>query len=120
MRLRASWNRWAPRAPAALLDAFVIWGARRNGVEGATIAWDHVRFGRIPDDASGDYDSDGAVTAFDYYFVNDCLTKDGPRIFGGPGNDAGPGCRFANFDADADADVDLLDLAEFQNVFSGQ
>ncbi len=67
----------------------------------------------IPDDASGDYDSDGVLKLFDLYFFDDCLTKDGPGIFGGPGNDAGPGCRFADFDAD----VDLLDFARFQNSF---
>ena len=37
-------------------------------------------------------------------------------INGGPDLDAGPGCRFADFDADSD--VDLLDLAEFQNAFA--
>jgi len=68
-----------------------------------------------PDDASGDYDSDGAETLIDQYFVVDCLTKDGPGIFGGPAEDAGPGCRFADFDADSD--VDLFDFAEFQNDF---
>jgi len=29
--------------------------------------------------------------------------------------DVGPGCRFADFDGDTDAD--LLDFAEFQNTF---
>jgi len=70
----------------------------------------------MPEDASGDYDSDGAAALFDLYFFDDCLTKDGPGIFGGPGHDAGPGCRFADFDADRD--VDLLDFAEFQNLFT--
>jgi hypothetical protein len=81
-------------------------------------AWDYIRYGVIPEDASGDFDSDAAHTLIDHYFVYDCLAKDGPGIFGGPDNDAGPGCRFADFDADSD--VDLLDLAEFQNLFSGQ
>ncbi len=96
--------------------AFLIWGARRSYVD-ATTAWDYVRFGRIPDDASGDYDSDGAVTGSDYYFFHDCLTEDGPGIFGGPDKNAGPGCRFADFDADTA--VNLLDFAEFQNLFNG-
>jgi len=101
-------------------NAFVIWGASLTyeGAPPATTAWDFVRLGRIPDDASGDYDSNGAETLFDLYFFDDCLTKDGPGIFGGPGNDAGPGCRFADFDTDGD--VDLLDFAEFQNLFNGQ
>ena len=34
---------------------------------------------------------------------------------GGPGNDAGPGCRFADFDTD----TDLRDFAEFQVNFTG-
>jgi hypothetical protein len=101
-------------------NAFVIWGAEvtYDGAPAASTAWDFVRVGRIPDDGSGDYDSDGSVTLIDQYFVADCLTKDGPGIFGGPENDAGPGCRFADFDADTD--VDLLDFAEFQNLFNGQ
>ncbi len=100
-------------------NAFVIWGASltSDGAPAATTAWDFVRLGRIPDDASGDYDSDGTVMLSDHYFVVDCLTKDGPGIFGGPGKSAGPGCRFADFDADAD--VDLLDFAAFQNLFNG-
>jgi hypothetical protein len=100
-------------------NAFLIWGAELtyDGAPPATTAWDFVRLGRIPDDASGDYDSDGAATLFDLYFFEDCLTKDGPGIFGGPENNAGPGCRFADFDADGD--VDLLEFAEFQNVFGG-
>jgi hypothetical protein len=73
--------------------------------------------GKIPEDGSGDYNSDAEVTLIDHYFFVDCLTKDGPGIFGGPGEDAGPGCRFADFDADSA--VDLLDFAEFQNSFGG-
>jgi len=100
-------------------DAFVIWGAEviHDDAPTATTAWDFVRVGKIPFDASGDYDSDEALTLIDQYFVVDCLTKDGPGIFGGPDEDAGPGCRFADFDADST--VDLLDFAEFQNRFGG-
>lgn len=109
-----------PEGPYPDPDAFLIWGASLTyeGAPPATTAWDFVRLGRIPDDASGDYNSDTAVTLIDHYFVVDCKTKDGPGIFGGPGNDAGPGCRFADFDADSD--VDLLDLAKIQNVFNVQ
>jgi hypothetical protein len=46
------------------------------------------------------------------------MTKDGPGIFGGPGQNAGPGCRFTEFDSDHD--VDMLDFAEFQNAFGGE
>jgi len=80
-------------------------------------AWDYIRYGVIPQDGSGDYDSDGAVTQVDFYFFHECLTNVRPGINGGPGNDAGPGCRFADFDSDGD--TDLLDFAEFQNAFGG-
>lgn len=95
-------------------SASLIWGAGREYVD-ATTAWDFVRAGVIPENGSGDFDSDGGLTLIDQYFIADCLTKDGPGIFGGPGNNAGPGCRFADFDTDSD--VDLLDFAEFQNFF---
>jgi len=78
-------------------------------------AWDYIRYGVIPQDGSGDYDSDGTVTQDDFYFFHECLANDRPGIHGGPDNDAGPGCRFADFDADSD--TDLADLAEFQNRF---
>lgn len=106
-----------PEGPYPDPNARITWGIEGNDDVTATTAWDFVRVGRIPDEASGDYDSDAAVTLIDQYFVADCLTKDGPGIFGGPGNDAGPGCRFA--DLDADGDVDLLDFAAFQNDFNG-
>lgn len=108
-------DRGVPEGPYPDADAEVLWGVEGNEGVSATTAWDFVRTGRIPDDASGDYDSDGAETLFDYYFVQDCLTKDGPVIFGGPEQNAGPGCRFADFDADGD--TDMLDYAQFQNAF---
>jgi hypothetical protein len=78
-------------------------------------AWAYIRYGHTPLDGSGDYDSDGALTQDDFYLFHECLTNDRPGIHGGPEQDAGPGCRFADFDADAD--TDLADLAEFQNLF---
>jgi len=77
-------------------------------------AWDYIRYGVIPLDASGDYDSDGAVTLEDFYFFHECLTNDRPGIHGGPENDAGPGCRFADFDSDGD--TDLRDFAALQRA----
>jgi hypothetical protein len=77
-------------------------------------AWDYIRYGVIPEDGSGDYDTDGAVAQDDFYFFHECLTNVRPGINGGPENDAGPGCRFADFDGDAD----LRDFAEFQNLFN--
>jgi hypothetical protein len=79
-------------------------------------AWDYIRYGVIPADGSGDFDSDGAVALNDFYFFHECLTNRRPGINGGPDNDAGPGCRFADFDSDSD--TDLRDFADFQNWFA--
>lgn len=53
----------------------------------------------------GDADCDGAITAADLQMLESCL--------GGPGLDTGQPCRDA-FDGDADADIDLQDVAAFQ------
>jgi hypothetical protein len=82
----------------------------------STTRWDYIRYGVIPEDGSGDYDSDEDVDARDFYFFHECLTNTRPGINGGPDNDAGPGCRFADFDADSD--VDLRDVAVFQQIFT--
>ena len=84
----------------------------------STAIWQAIRWGQIPEDASFDFDSDEDVDHQDYYYVAECLGKGGPGIFGGPENNAGPGCRFA--DADDDGDVDLKDIAAFQNAFTGE
>ena len=59
----------------------------------------------------GDFDSDGGVHLGDFYFFQECVSNSGPE------DDAGPGCRFADFDDDTD--VDLRDIAIFQNTFTG-
>jgi hypothetical protein len=106
-----------PEGPYPDPNAFVAWGTR--GFEGMTntTAWDYVRFGEIAEDASGDYDSKFGINLGDYRFVHECLTNDGPGLFGGPDRNAGPGCRFTDFDDDGD--VDLRDFADFQIVFTG-
>ena len=100
-------------------DSMIIWGSRHYVQElpAQTTRWHYIRYGLIPLDGSGDYDSDAKVTLDDFYFVHECLTNQRPGVNGGPGNDAGPGCRFADFDADTD--VDLLDFAAFQLTFTG-
>lgn len=103
------------RAPYPTEDSFLIWGTRRQRFDSNT-RWDYVRYGRTPRDASGDFDSEDGIYLRDFYFFHECLTNERIGINGGPGNDAGPGCRWADFDADAD--VDLVDLAAFQNQFS--
>jgi hypothetical protein len=97
-------------------DSAVISFRAKCWFEPSVTRWDYIRFGVVPLDASGDYDSDGAVTHDDFYFFHECLTNVRPGINGGPDNDAGPGCRFADFDADAD--TDLADFADFQNAFA--
>ncbi len=77
----------------------------------STTKWDYIRYGVTPADGSADFDSDDALDLFDHYYVQECFDRSGPAA------DAGPGCRFADFDGDAD--VDLRDFAEFQNRFTG-
>ncbi|UCC30491.1 MAG: hypothetical protein JSU86_20120 [Phycisphaerales bacterium] len=97
-------------------DALMSFGGTYY-MSGHTTRWDYVRYGRIPVDGSGDYDSDEDVDGRDFYFFHECLSNARPGINGGPGNDAGPGCRFADFDSDND--VDLHDTATFQRTFTG-
>lgn len=73
-----------------------------------TTRWDYVRLGTMPIDGSGDYDSDGQVDGEDFYFFEECLL--------GSGVDAGPGCRFADFDFDTDVDCD--DWASFKQAWT--
>ena len=103
--------------PAAAYPAdssVLIWGTSHDVYDNIA-RWDYIRFGVIPVDGSGDYDSNAEVTLDDFYFFQECLSNRRPGLNGGPGNDAGPGCRFADFDFDDD--VDLRDVAEFQTAF---
>jgi hypothetical protein len=77
----------------------------------STAIWDYIRYGEIPVEGSGDFDSEGDVDLRDFYFFDECLTN------GGPGVDAGPGCLWA--DMDMDNDVDFHDLGLFQLAFTG-
>ncbi len=67
-----------------------------------TTKWDYIRYGTIPQPASGDFDSSGIVDLEDLYFFNDCLL--------GPDAD-GPGCRWA--DMNGDRLVDGADIGLF-------
>ncbi len=103
-----------PAGPFPAYDPRIAWRGKSAYLP-CHNAWDYIRYGVVPADGSGDYDSDGAATLDDFYFFHECLINDRPGIHGGPENDAGPGCRFADFDSDAD--TDLLDFADFQNAF---
>ncbi len=104
-----------PEGPFPAHDSEIVWQGRSYSLP-CENAWDYIRYGVTPADSSGDYDSNSAVAQDDFYFFQECLTNERLGINGGPDNDAGPGCRFADFDADAD--VDLLDLAEIQNLLA--
>jgi len=97
--------------PAAFPNASarIMWGASVY-LDPSVNQWDYVRYGRIPQDGSGDFDSDEDLDLTDWYFIAECLNNAGPDV------DAGPGCRFA--DVDGDTDVDLADFAAFQGAFN--
>ncbi len=67
-----------------------------------TCKWDYIRYGVIPQPASGDFDSDGDADSDDLYFFQDCLL--------GPDAD-GPGCLWA--DMNGDRQVDGADIPLF-------
>ncbi len=73
-----------------------------------TVWWDYIRYGVIPRDRSGDYDSNGVVDATDVYFFLDCLL----------GPDAnGPGCRWADMNSDGKVNGD--DIQPFAAALAG-
>ncbi len=74
----------------------IIW-ASRTYLEPSLNEWDYIRYGVIPRDRSGDYDSNGVVDATDVYYFLDCLL----------GPDAnGPGCRWADLNGDGKVNGD--------------
>ncbi|MGE0480820.1 MAG: hypothetical protein AB7Q17_10160 [Phycisphaerae bacterium] len=87
-----------------------------------TTRWDYIRYGVIPQDAGGDFDSDGDIDPFDLHYFFECF--DGmpdelaAGITRGPQRASGPGCRWA--DMDSDGDTDLLDFAQFSARYTGK
>jgi hypothetical protein len=106
-----------PEGPYPDPNAFVAWGVQSYQGMTNTTTFDYIRFGEIPEPASGDYDSDWEVARDDYRFARECMSKEGPDLFGGPGENTGPGCAFTDFDFDLD--VDLVDFAEFASRYTG-
>ncbi len=97
-----------PEGPFPSFNPRITWRAKASWLPNTTV-WDYIRYGTIPEDGSGDYDSDDDIDGHDFYFFQDYLS--------GPEADAGPGGRFADFDGDTD--VDLADFAAFQRAFTG-
>ncbi len=96
-----------PPGPYPTSDSAVVFGATAAGPKPITDYWDFVRFGLIPE-TSGDYNSDGQIDSEDFYFFEEC--------FSGADVDAGPSCRWADFDGDTD--VDFHDFRQFQLGFT--
>jgi hypothetical protein len=65
----------------------------------------------IPGEGFGDFDGDGDIDLFDYTAFQICLG------FSGPGFTTPLPCFV--FDSDADLDIDQIDMAAFQNAFTG-
>ncbi len=97
-----------PEGQFPSFDPQMTWRAKAAWLPNTTV-WDYIRYGTIPEDGSGDYDSDDDIDAHDFYFFQDYLL--------GPTANAGPGGRFADFDGDTD--IDLADFAAFQRAFTG-
>jgi hypothetical protein len=78
------------------VSAQLIWAAA-YWAQDHTTKWEYVRYGVIPPDNSGDFNNNGAVDETDVYYFVDCLL--------GPDYDAaGPGCKWADMNADGSAD----------------
>ncbi len=81
---------------------FLGWQCRAFEMDTQT-QLDYLRYGVIPVDGSGDFDTDGQINDNDQFFFEECLDNSGENV------DAGPGCRWADFDADTDVDCDDWD-----------
>ena len=96
-----------PEGPYPVSSSFLVFRGQASAPVNTTM-WRYVRFGRIPADNSGDYDSNGLVDQNDLYFFIDCLL--GPDA-------SGPGCRWADMNSDGKADG--ADIQLFINAMMG-
>lgn len=87
-------------------------GRRKSSPHVATSALIGFRVVRVDTSASslGDADDDGDIDSDDYLVLESCLTGPLPGVLGA-------GCDA--FDFDADANIDLVDLAQFAVAFNG-
>jgi len=99
----------APGGPFPISNAVVQWRAKYNQTP-STTKWDYLRYGILPQAASGDFDSNGQVDDLDLYYFEECLGHSGPSVR------AGPGCRWADFNADTD--VDCNDWQSFRDAWT--
>lgn len=72
-----------------------------------TTQWDYVRLGTLPQNASGDFNTDLEVGPYDLYYFQECLSSEA----GG-----WAGCAWA--DMDGSGDVDCTDWAMFVKAWS--
>ncbi len=77
--------------------ARITWRAKASWLPNAT-QWDYIRYGTIPAEGSGDFDSDAQVDLDDLYFFQEC--------FSDPAAGSWPGCAWADMDFDGDVDCD--------------
>jgi hypothetical protein len=81
-----------PAGPYPVTSSFVTFRGQASAPVNTTM-WRYVRFGRIPIDGSGDYDSNGMVDQTDLFYFVDCLL--------GPDYDAsGPSSKWADMNKD--------------------
>ncbi len=93
-------------------DARVVWRGKAWMLP-CENAWYYIRYGVIPVESSGDFDSDGDRDGRDAFYFAECIAERG----NGPGITTDPGCPWA--DMDADGDVDFADFGTFQRTFTG-
>ena len=88
------------------INARLNWWSRYYLTE-QTAQWDYVRYGVIPQDASGDFNNNGTIDDTDLTYFIDCLL--------GPDYDAaGPGCKWADLNSDGTANA--ADIQAFANA----
>ncbi len=88
----------------------ITFGDRASSGIANTAQWSYVRYGRMPVDHSGDFDSNGIVDQTDLPYFIACLLA--------PDYDAaGPSCRWADMNADGKADG--ADIQLFVRTMTG-